>query len=83
MPIEIFNLPVDCELKGKQATSFEIPLTMAPHIVADNNKEYQVRLTFRGPKGTEFGEVITLRIKCVLEKQTDEVEIYKLAIKLH
>lgn len=55
---------------------------MASHIVADPTKEYEVRLTFRGPKQTAFGEVITLKVKCVLSEVT-EVDICKLAIKLH
>jgi len=43
-----------------------------------------VRLSFRGPKGQSFGQVIPVKVKCVLPvKQVSQVEIYKLAIKLH
>jgi len=57
---------------------------MAPHIVADDDKEYQIAFTFRGPKGQAFGAPIMLKMKCVLARQAPtDVEIYKLAIKLH
>lgn len=57
---------------------------MLPHMVADDEKIYEVRLTFRGPRGQPFGEIISLKLKCVLETPVvTDVEIYKLAIKLH
>jgi len=41
-------------------------------------------MTFRGPKGQAFGEVIPIQLKVTLPRtQVDELEIYKLAIKLH
>jgi len=84
LPIEVFNLPIDQEVKGKTAAKFQVPLTMAPHMIADDDKEYEVRFTFRGPRGQPFGEMIVLKMKCVLApRQVTEVEIYKLAIKLH
>lgn len=66
LPIEVFNLPVDQEVKGKTAAKFQVPLTMAPHMIADDDKEYEVRFTFRGPRGQPFGETISLKMKCVL-----------------
>ena len=61
-----------------------VPLTILPHIQADENNIYTVNLTFRGPKGQAFGEMIPIKIKVTLPKpQVDELEIYKLAIKLH
>lgn len=57
---------------------------MAQYIVADDEKIYEVRFTFRGPHGQTFGETIVLKVKCVLPKPTfQEIDIYKLAIKLH
>lgn len=57
---------------------------MAPHLVCDDDKEYEVVLSFRGPKGMCFGAPISLKMKCVIAKPAPtDVEIYKLAIKLH
>lgn len=44
---------------------------------------HTINLTFRGPKGQAFGEVIPIQLKVTLPKtHIDELEIYKLAIKL-
>ncbi len=57
---------------------------MAPHIIADSEKVYEIRLNFRGPKGQSFGETIVLKVRCVVTtKEPTDVEIYKLALKLH
>ena len=73
------------EVKGKSTATFEVPLTMASHIVADPEKEYEVRMTFRGPRGQPFGAPIALKMKCLLASQAtvSDVDVYKLAIKLH
>jgi len=84
LPIEIINVPVDQEVKGKTNMKISVPLTILPHIQADDNKIYTINLTFRGPRGQAFGEIIPIQIKVTLPKtQIDELEIYKLAIKLH
>jgi len=84
MPIEIFTLPISQEVKGKETASFQVPLTMAPYMVADSEKVYEVRLSFRGPKGQTFGETIVLKIRCVIPpREFSDVDVYKLAIKLH
>ena len=85
LPIDVFSIPVEQEVKGKSTVNFQVPLTMASHIVADENKEYEVRLTFRGPRGQPFGAPISLKMKCLLAQQqvASDVDIYKLAIKLH
>ena len=51
IPIDIFSVPIEQEVKGKASTTVSVPLTMAMHMVADDEKEYEVALTFRGPKG--------------------------------
>jgi len=82
-PIEIINVPVDQEVKGKQTLKISVPLTILPHIQA-NDTVYTIKLTFRGPKGQAFGEIIPIQLKVTLPRtQVDELEIYKLAIKLH
>jgi len=61
-----------------------VPLTVLPHIQADENTVHNIKLTFRGPKGQAFGEIITIQLKVTLPRaQVDELEVYKLAIKLH
>ena len=83
MPIDIFNVPVEQGVTGKAKGIFTVPLTMASHIIADSEKVYTVMMTFRGPRGQAFGTPIPIKVMCVLDKQVTEVEIYKLAIKLH
>lgn len=57
---------------------------MAQTIVADDEKVYDVSFTFRGPKGQPYGSPIVLKVKCVLPRtQASDIDIYKLAIKLH
>jgi len=83
-PIEPFSIPVEQEVKGKQNLKMSIPLTVMPHITADENKVYVLNLTFRGPKGQAFGEMIPIQLKVMFPAaQVDELEVYKLAIKLH
>jgi len=61
-----------------------VPLTILPHMKADENTIYTINLTFRGPQGSTFGDIIPIQLKITLPKaQVDELEIYKLAIKLH
>ena len=84
MPIEIFSLPIEQEVRGKSSATVQVPITMAQHMIADDDKEYEVVLTFRGPKGQPIGAPITIKVKCVFAKPAPtDVEIYKLAIKLH
>lgn len=84
LPIDVFNIPVEQEMKGKTSATFQLPLSMGSHVVADDERIYEVRMTFRGPKGQPFGAPITLKMKCVLPRATpSDVDIYKLAIKLH
>ena len=83
-PVEIINVPIDQEVKGKQSVKISVPLTILSHIQADENTVHTLNLTFRGPGGAAFGEIIPIQLKVTLPKpQVDELEIYKLAIKLH
>lgn len=60
-----------------------VPLTVLPHLQATDDV-YTIKLTFRGPKGQAFGEIIPIQLKVTRPvAQVDELEIYKLAIKLH
>jgi len=84
LPIDVFSVPVEQEVKGKATATFSVPLTAAHHMIADD-RVHEVALTFRGPRGQAFGTTIPLKIKCVLNKQRTitDLDIYKLAIKLH
>jgi len=45
------------------------------------NFEHEITLRFRGPNGNQFGEPIPMKIMVV--KERNEIEFYKMAIKLH
>lgn len=85
LPLDIFSMPVEQEVRGKTTVTFSVPLTLAQHVTPDADKVYEVNLTFRGPRGMAFGTTIPLKIKCVEAKSPviTDVDIYKLAIKLH
>lgn len=83
LPIEIFNIPIEKEVKGKHQEKFEIPLSVLDHMVG-GDKVYEIFLCFRGPKGNSFGERIPIKIKVNLPVPTfTEADVYKLAIKFH
>jgi len=85
MPLEIFQLPCEQEVKGKSGATFQVPITMGAHVVADPNKVHVMNLSFRGPMGAVFGELIPIKVKCVLPQPSpnSDAEIYKLAFKLY
>jgi len=83
-PIEIVNVPIEQQLKSKCTMKVSFPLTVLPHIQADDEKIYTINLTFRGRKGIPIGEIIPVQLKVTVPKNpVDELDIYKLAIKLH
>ena len=62
LPIQIFNVPITAEMKGKHQEKIEIPLTVPDHMVA-GAKVYEIYLTFRNKKGNPFGQRIPIKIK--------------------
>ena len=62
VPIQIFNVQIDNEVKGKHQEKVKIPLTVPDYMPA-GDKVYEIFLTFRGPKGNPFGQRIPLKIK--------------------
>ena len=62
IPIEIFNVPIENEVKGKHQEKIEIPLTVPDYMPA-GDKVYEIFLNFRSPKGAPFGQRIPLKIK--------------------
>ena len=52
-------------------------------MVADESKVWDINLTIRGPRGHPFGDIIPVQFRiCFPKAPKDEIEIYKLAIKL-
>ena len=82
-------MPVEQEVRGKDSVTLSVPLTLAQHVTANEENVYEVNLNFREPvrepRDMVFGTTIPLKIKCVAVKQPviTDVDIYKLAIKLH
>ena len=57
---------------------------MGAEIPVDNEKVHEVCLSFFNEKNKHFGQLIPIKVKCVLPvRMASEVEIYKLAIKLN
>jgi hypothetical protein len=82
LPIEMINVPVDFEVRGKATFKMQIPLKVHDHAVASDNT-HEIKIAFRGPGGHQFGEVITLKLKVIMpSNENAEVEAMKLAIKL-
>jgi len=83
LPIDIVHVPISEEVKGKQSIKISAPLSVLPQMVADETKTWEVNLTIRGPRGHPFGDIIPVQFKiCFPKAQKDELEVYKLAIKL-
>ena len=76
LPIEMINVPVDFEVRGKATFKMQVPLKVHDHAVASDTVQ-EIKIAFRGPGGHQFGEVITLKLKVI--KPSDEsaaVEVY-------
>jgi len=74
------HIPVEQEVKGKEAFKLSVPLSVLPHIKAGDVQT--INFTFMGPRGNAFGEIIPIQLKVVVPAKHDELEFYKLAIKL-
>jgi len=59
------------------------PVSVIKQWIVDESKIYTINLTIRGPRGHPFGEMIPIQLKvCFPKSSNDEMEVYKLAIKL-
>jgi hypothetical protein len=84
LPVEMINVPVDQEVKGKSSIKMTVPLKVHDHAVA-SDQIHTIKLAMRGPGGFQFGNVITLKLKVIMPSDffyNDDVELYKLALKL-
>jgi len=68
IPFEVFRIPVE-EVKGMSNQAFEVPLIIKESMIADEDKVYEIYLTFRGPKGNSFGEKILVKVKVILPQK--------------
>jgi len=80
-PIEPVYVPVPDDVKAQETFKMQVPIKVLDLMIPDKT-EYDVVLCFRGPNGKQFGETIPMRLK-VVSAEVDEMEFYKLAIKLH
>jgi hypothetical protein len=83
LPIEPICVPVDEDVKGKTSIKITVPISVLSNQIADETKVWPINLTIRGPKGHAFGDMIPVQLKiCFPKTAQDELDIYKLAIKL-
>jgi hypothetical protein len=84
LPIEVVNVPITFDVKGHENFKILVPVKVLDIMIPDKT-EYEFTLCFRGPNGNQFGETIPMKIKVVpsQSEEKDEIEFYKLAIKLH
>jgi hypothetical protein len=80
-PIEPVYLPITFDVKAQETFKIQVPIKVLDLMIPDKT-EYDLLLCLRGPNGNQFGEAIPMKIK-VVSKEIDEMEFYKLAIKLH
>ena len=50
-------------------------LTIAGHILADDEKVYTVMMTFRGPRGQAFGSPIPIKVMCASDESETNKEL--------
>ena len=81
LPIEPVHLPITFDVKAQETFKIQVPIKVLDIMIPDKT-EYDIVLCFRGPNGNQFGEAIPMKIK-VVSSEKDEMEFYKLAIKLH
>ena len=78
IPLDIFRVPIEHEIQGKSAATFGVPLSMGAHVIADENRVYQMNITFRDPSGGSFGQLIPIKVKCVLpDRIFSDLAIYQ------
>jgi hypothetical protein len=89
LPIEVVNVPIDFEVKGQETFKLSLPIKVHEHSIP-SDEVIEFTLAFRGPNGNKFGEMIPIKLKIVpqtkeetMAPQLSEIEILKLAIKLH
>ena len=93
LPIEVVNVPITFEVKGQDSFKLSVPIKVHEHALV-SEEPFEFSLVFRGPNGNKFGDLIPMKIKIVevgsqeenkqVEvKSLSEIEVLKLAIKLH
>jgi hypothetical protein len=92
LPIEVVNVPITFKTEAMETFKMNVPIKIHESAVASDDV-HKFALTFRGPNGNQFGEVINLKLRVVPQqmqaettdepKTLSEIETLKLAIKLH
>lgn len=77
--------PIDFEVKGQETFKLSVPLQIAPDAPC-SERVFTALLSFKGPGGSSFGDLISLRYQVVRSAQDHslvaEIRRTKLAIKL-
>lgn len=93
MPIELINVPVDQKVDANQTYKITVPICVLESAKPTDGL-YEFSLRFRGPKGSEFGDAIPLKLRISAPAQPmpeviqpepvkkSHLELVKLAVKL-
>ena len=61
--IVVSDIPMDFEVKGMQTFKLNVPLQIPENINLEKGDTFVVPLSFFGPKGNTFGQIIEIKIK--------------------
>lgn len=89
MPIHVVHLPIDREVKAKETFKLIVPITIVDHALI--GQEFEFNLSFRGPRGGQFGHQIPLKLRVTGEvveevvkpEPLSQIELVKIAVKLY
>lgn len=81
-PVEAMKAPIDFEVKGQATFKMNVPIKVLDSAIAED-KEHEIRLTFRGPNGNSFGEPIVLKLRVIASPKVSDEEFFRIALKLH
>lgn len=84
--VELVHQPIDFQVKGQETFRLTVPIQiLAQAQISD--LVHDLNLTFRGPNGNPFGDLIPLQFRIVdrdpANPDLNEVQLTKLAIKLY
>lgn len=80
-PIEMLKAPIDFEVKGQTTFKLNVPIKVLDSAIAED-KEHELKLTFRGPNGNSFGEMIVIKLRVIVSPRVSDEEFFRLALKL-
>jgi hypothetical protein len=77
----VSDIPIEFEVRGMQTFKFNIPIQIPVNINTDKGDTFEVALTFYGPKGNTFGQIINMKIK-VINSIAAQEKLFKTAITM-